>query len=269
MSTVILASNENDGRALAAIEAHHAQLTGSLDLHVQTLLRAIRDRHETRVETARAELVDWCRRELEPHAEAEEATLYPAARQQPGTQLLVRAMSHEHGLLRHLVTRLAGRDDATTLAANAGALNILFGAHVTKENELLLPTIAADLHVSLADLLAQMHAVLEPAIASSGTREDPPRSEDGHGAHICGCDDEDPAGAPELDARAIPHAIRHATIFGALDAVAPAGAMVLIAPHDPVPLLAQIEQRTPEAFDVDYLESGPDVWRLRFTRRSG
>ena len=32
---------------------------------------------------------------------------------------------------------------------------------------------------------------------------------------------------------------------------------MLIAPHDPLPLVAQIEQRTPGLFTVDYLERGP------------
>jgi len=64
----------------------------------------------------------------------------------------------------------------------------------------------------------------------------------------------------------VPHAIRHATIFGALDAVAPGGGLVLIAPHDPLPLLAQIEQRWAGVFAVNYLERGPEAWRLSFTR---
>ena len=83
-------------------------------------------------------------------------------------------------------------------------------------------------------------------------------------AHTCGCADEE---LPELDARAIPHAIRHATIFGALSAVKPGGAMVLVAPHDPKPLLAQIAEREGDAIEVSYLEEGPKAWRLKFTRR--
>ena len=75
-------------------------------------------------------------------------------------------------------------------------------------------------------------------------------------------------GVPELDARAIPHAIRHATIFGALDGLRPGAALVLTADHDPVPLRAQLEQRAPGSFGVTYLEEGPQVWRLRLTRRA-
>ncbi len=81
----------------------------------------------------------------------------------------------------------------------------------------------------------------------------------------CACGDDH--GIPELDARAIPHAIRHATIFGALSAVKPGGAMVLVAPHDPTPLLAQIAEREGDALEVTYLERGPEAWRLQFSRR--
>ena len=70
-----------------------------------------------------------------------------------------------------------------------------------------------------------------------------------------------------LDTRQIPHAIRHATIFGALGAIAPGFSLDLIANHRPDPLVAQLQQRHPDEFTVSYLEEGPDSWRLRFTRR--
>jgi uncharacterized protein (DUF2249 family) len=70
-----------------------------------------------------------------------------------------------------------------------------------------------------------------------------------------------------LDARQVPHHIRHATVFGALDAVRPGAGLELIAPHDPLPLLAQIEERDPGAFDITYLERGPEAWRIALDRR--
>ena len=78
----------------------------------------------------------------------------------------------------------------------------------------------------------------------------------------------DAAGSlPELDARAIPHAIRHATVFGALDQAHHGGGILLIAPHDPVPLLTQLERRSPGVFQVSYVERGPDTWRLSVVKR--
>ena len=95
-----------------------------------------------------------------------------------------------------------------------------------------------------------------------------PRPTGGCGGHACSCGEVDGPGYPELDARAVPHAIRHATIFGALDAVQPGGGMVLVAPHDPLPLLSQIEQRSPGVFEVSYIERGPEAWRLQLVRRT-
>lgn len=55
--------------------------------------------------------------------------------------------------------------------------------------------------------------------------------------------------AKAMDARVIPHAIRHATIFGALEALPSGNGLVLIASHDdPTPLLAQLEDRAPGTF---------------------
>ena len=42
--------------------------------------------------------------------------------------------------------------------------------------------------------------------------------------------------------------------------------MVLVAPHDPLPLLEQLGQRSPGLFSIDYLERGPEAWRVRFVR---
>ena len=79
----------------------------------------------------------------------------------------------------------------------------------------------------------------------------------------CGCS-ETVGDAPELDVRAIPHAIRHATVFGAWSAIPHDGSLVIVAPHDPKPLLAQLADLGP--LTVTYLDEGPDAWRLQITR---
>ena len=78
----------------------------------------------------------------------------------------------------------------------------------------------------------------------------------------CGCAD---VGEPELDVRTIPHAIRHATVFGAFSAVPAGGALNLVAPHNPLPLLAQLQQQF-GAIGIEYLVEGPEAWTLRLTR---
>lgn len=85
------------------------------------------------------------------------------------------------------------------------------------------------------------------------------------GACACGGHDQE---MPELDVQTIPHAVRHAAIFGALESLRPGAGLVLSATHDPVPLLAQLAQRHPNAFDVVYTARGPERWVLRLVRRA-
>jgi len=81
----------------------------------------------------------------------------------------------------------------------------------------------------------------------------------------CGCGGHDDA-LPELDARVIPHPIRHAAIHGVVDTLQPGAAFVLVAPHDPLPLLRQIADRNGESVTVDYVQRGPEAWKLKIAR---
>ena len=265
MPTVQIATGQADAQALETIKVHHAELAGGLALRIDGLRRAAHD--DARRPAARDDLVAWCHDELLPHALAEEEVLYAAARQLPEVGLLVTAMSDEHDLLGDLVATLEAADDPDTLVGAAGALRTLFDSHVAKENDLLLPGLAADAVTSLAGLLEEMHAALDGDDGRPAPDSDErSTSAEADGGHACGCHEHDGDGPPALDVRQVPHAIRHATVFGALAAIGPDAAMVLVAPHDPVPLLAQIEQRHPGRFDVDYLECGPETWRLRLHR---
>lgn len=57
---------------------------------------------------------------------------------------------------------------------------------------------------------------------------------------------------PTLNASEIPHAVRHGAIHGALGTLNVGESMILIAPHDPLPLLNEVDQRE-ESFDREYL----------------
>lgn len=256
MSEVVIASSESDAQAAAAVERHHAQLAGALAARVEALLAAARSGDTVAGGGAKAELVAWCGRELVPHALAEETTLYPAARAMPSARLLIDGMLGEHRVLTDLVRRIAGAEHLVGAVAAAGTLRVMFDSHLAKENELLLPLLVAASDVSVAALLTEMQE------AMAGAEAEVPDSS----AARCGCGETDGPEDPELDAQAIPHAIRHATIFGALDAVRPGAGLVLVASHDPVPLLRQLESRSPGTFRVDYLQRGPEMWRLRFSR---
>ena len=86
-----------------------------------------------------------------------------------------------------------------------------------------------------------------------------------HAGSSCACGHADESEIV-LDTRVIPHAIRHATIFGALGSIAPGISLDLVANHNPLPLIAQLEQKQPGEFTIAYLSDGPDEWKLRFTR---
>lgn len=262
MNNLVIASSEADAAAVVAVEQHHAELAGALAVHVQRLLTEASQGDAEAAWRSREQLVTWCRSELLPHASAEEQALYPAARGRDEGRLLVEGMLAEHTLLAGLVEEIAGTTQPVRAAASAAALRAVFDSHVTKENELLLPLLVGASDVSVAELLAGMHDQLGSGDSAAG---DP---QGGCGGHNCTCGEVDGPGYPELDARVVPHAIRHATIFGALDSVHPGGGMVLVAPHDPLPMLAQLEGRSPGAFSVEYLERGPEAWRIQFVRRT-
>lgn len=82
----------------------------------------------------------------------------------------------------------------------------------------------------------------------------------------CHCHDAGTHQDPVLDARLIPHAVRHAAIFGALDSLSAGQGLVVVAPHDPKPLLAQAQARYAGGVTVDYLQQGPDAWHVRIGR---
>lgn len=262
MNTVVVATSEADSAAVEAVRQHHAELAGALAAHTEALLSAAAQGDASAAGSARHTLVSWCQRDLLPHALAEEQAMYPLAREDERARLLVEAMLAEHRVITGLVA--AVRDGRTPVhaAASAQALRVVFDSHLAKEDDQILPLLAAAPQVSLQEVLGGMHELLGHAAGHE-------HADERHGGcgGSCSCGESDPVGVfPELDARVVPHAIRHATIFGALDAVKPGGGLVLIAPHDPIPLLQQVEQRAPRAFSVEYLERGPEAWRIAFTR---
>ncbi len=73
---------------------------------------------------------------------------------------------------------------------------------------------------------------------------------------------------PDLDVRDLPPARRHTTIFDAYHALLPGTGFVLVNDHDPRPLRYQFEAEHAGQFSWDYLETGPEVWRVRIGRAS-
>lgn len=76
----------------------------------------------------------------------------------------------------------------------------------------------------------------------------------------------DMAQEPVLDVRSEPPVRRHTLIFEAFDALAPGAAFELHNDHDPKPLYYQFAAEQPGTFTWEYLEQGPEVWRVRIGR---
>jgi uncharacterized protein (DUF2249 family)/hemerythrin-like domain-containing protein len=66
-----------------------------------------------------------------------------------------------------------------------------------------------------------------------------------------------------VDVRVLPHGQRHEIIFATFNELVPNGGFVLVNDHDPKPLHYQFDAQYAGEFTWDYLESGPELWRLR------
>ncbi|RVP09021.1 DUF2249 domain-containing protein [Sinorhizobium meliloti] len=71
---------------------------------------------------------------------------------------------------------------------------------------------------------------------------------------------------PSIDVRTVPPRERHPRIFGMLGALPAGGSMLITSDHDPRPLRYQLETNFPGEFGWDYLEKGPEAWRVEIAR---
>jgi uncharacterized protein (DUF2249 family) len=69
-----------------------------------------------------------------------------------------------------------------------------------------------------------------------------------------------------LDVRTEPPARRHTLIFDTFDQLAAGHGFELVNDHDPKPLYYQLEAEQTGRFSWEYLEQGPEVWRVRIGR---
>lgn len=263
MSTLHLATSEQESTAVTRLISEQTERTGALTMLVAALRGAVEGSDSGQATTARAELVVWARTALLPHLSAREMALYPAAVSNDLARALIEVLRGNTARIVSLVEALEVASNPVQAVGHASALEALFSVHAEAEQEHILPLLAQTSGVSLAEMAAELQKQEDQVRKNSPV---PAEEEDSGGGHSCGCGGHDDPGLPELDARAVPHAIRHATVFGALDAVGPGSGLILVAPHDPLPLLAQIEDRWPGVFTVEYVQRGPETWKLSFVR---
>ncbi len=69
-----------------------------------------------------------------------------------------------------------------------------------------------------------------------------------------------------IDVRPMPPRDRHPKIFGTWSGLAPGECILLVNDHDPLPLYYQFAAEHIGTFRWEYLEQGPDVFRVRISK---
>lgn len=71
-----------------------------------------------------------------------------------------------------------------------------------------------------------------------------------------------------LDVRPVEPKDRFETIIGTYESLSAGDAMLLTVDHDPTCMYYTLQAtRGDETFDFEYLERGPEVWRVRVSRK--
>lgn len=71
---------------------------------------------------------------------------------------------------------------------------------------------------------------------------------------------------PELDVRGLPKRDKHPAIFAAYEHLPVDAAFVLVNNHDPKHLRAEFEADYAGGYGWEYLETGPQAWRIRISK---
>ncbi|GAA1553196.1 hypothetical protein GCM10009789_03390 [Kribbella sancticallisti] len=185
-----------------------------------------------------AELIDFCRHELRQYLDVADRNLYAPAAGSSAGRLLVDALRVGRSALDRQIDDLAaaGTSDTARIGAMiAGALDLQFRI----EESVLLPT--------LAEL-----AGVEPSLAVASPQ-----------ASVVEERGEAPA---VIDVRQIARGGRHPRVFARYARLAPGEAFILVNSHDPQPLRREFEAIHSGAFSWDYLQTGPEEWRVRIGR---
>ncbi len=239
-----------------AIRDHHRQLLQEMERALAGLSSAAAQGVDG---SAQAQaLVQWLRGALLPHARGEERALYPAV--DPLVARYGRAsatMSIDHEYIERYIREIEAAARAIADASEpsrAGALRRLhqlalqlaaiLHLHLEKEERIYLPLVEA--HLSEAEQRRLLEAMHEPADGQAPVGPDGAQAADA-----------------VLDVRPIPPPMRHPLIFETYQRLGPGEGFVLVNDHDPKPLYYQFAAELPGRFTWEYLESGPEVWRVR------
>lgn len=270
MNNLVLASSPTEAASLEEARTRLAEIAGTLGMFSSRLIASAAN--PLGGELAKADqgaVVEFVEKELLPIAAAI-AGAFPAGSgdapkpgglKTEGLKTLATIAAAHSSRLATAARNLEVQDTLVKMVHADGRLQEAVTAFIADATGQILPALAQSTSVALAEALparAVTTARSNPAAASAGSQV--PASGG------CACGGHDEPGLAELDTRVIPHAIRHATIFGALEGLSSGKGILLIANHNPLPLLAQLEQRSAGKFDVNYVENGPGLWKLSMVR---
>ncbi len=256
MNNLVLASSPTEAASLEEARTRLAEAAGTLGTLANNLTATAGN--PAAAELAQADqgaLVEFAEKELIP-VSAALAGAFPAAGATAESRLLSTIANAHAERIASTAKSLETQEAPIHMVQAGGRLLEAATAFITQASEWILPALAQNTAVSLSTLLPK------PAAAAGGTDSEGKAPASGG----CACGGHDEPGLAELDTRVIPHAIRHATIFGALEGLNTGKGILLVANHNPLPLLAQLEQRSPGKFEVSYVEDGPELWKLSMVR---
>jgi uncharacterized protein (DUF2249 family) len=118
-------------------------------------------------------------------------------------------------------------------------LNALFKVHLAKEERVYLPLF--EQHVEEGrqqELLKEVHESYHQKTPANQAEK-------------------------TLDVRELIPRERHPRIFGTFENLKPGETFLLVNDHDPKPLYYQFQAERSGKFSWEYIEQGPDVWRVR------
>lgn len=71
----------------------------------------------------------------------------------------------------------------------------------------------------------------------------------------------------EIHAQQIDASIRHSYIFEKFDELKDGESIIVINNHDPKPLIYQFRELRDGQFNDEYLEKGPETWRVKLQKK--
>jgi len=77
------------------------------------------------------------------------------------------------------------------------------------------------------------------------------------------------AAPTRIDVRSLACEERHSLIFSTFAGLAAGNALELVNDHDPRPLRNVFQAQYPDRFSWEYLEQGPETWRVSITKLAG